>query len=53
MPRDSALAKGVNTLEGRVTHQAVEEALGLDQVPVGEALAAAQRRQSTSRRKAL
>lgn len=40
MPRDSALAKGVNTFEGRVTDQAVAEALGLDYVPLEEALAA-------------
>ncbi len=38
--RDGALAKGVNTFEGRVTYRAVAEALGLDYVPVEEALAA-------------
>ncbi len=40
VPRDSALAKGVNTLQCRVTCEAVAEALGFDQVPVEEALAA-------------
>ena len=37
---DDALAKGVNTFEGRVTYQGVAEALDLDYVPVEEALAA-------------
>ena len=40
MRRDGALAKGVNTFESRVTCQTVAEALGLDYVPVEEALAA-------------
>jgi len=38
--RDSALALGVNTLDGKVTHQAVAEALGKDHTPLVEALAA-------------
>ena len=36
---DSAMAKGVNTVGGHVTHLAVAEALGQEFVPVEEALA--------------
>jgi len=36
----SAISKGVNTLEGHVTYEAVADALGLDYVPVEEALSA-------------
>ena len=35
--QDDAIAKGVNTLRGHVTHRAVAEALALEYVPVDEA----------------
>ena len=34
--RDPALAKGVNVVDGQVTHEAVAAAHGLDHVPLGE-----------------
>ena len=37
--RDPALALGVNTLGGSVTHPAVAEALGVDHTPLADALA--------------
>ena len=37
---DPAIAKGVNTLRGHVTYQAVADALSLEYVPVNEAIAA-------------
>ena len=40
--RDAALAKGVNVLNGQVTHQGVAEALDLPYVPLAEALATIQ-----------
>lgn len=38
--RDRALARGVNVLGGRVTHEAVAEAHGLEYTPLDDALAA-------------
>ncbi len=37
--QDLALAKGVNTIEGRVTYKAVAEALGLEYTPLNEVTA--------------
>jgi alanine dehydrogenase len=37
--RDAALAKGVNVLDGRITHRAVAEAFGLDYSPLDHVLA--------------
>jgi alanine dehydrogenase len=37
---DPALAKGVNTVAGKLTYQAVAEAHGLDYTPLADALAA-------------
>jgi alanine dehydrogenase len=37
---DPAIAKGVNTLRGHVTHRAVADSLGLEYTPVEQALAA-------------
>ena len=34
-----AIAKGVNTLNGHVTYQAVAEAIDVEYVPIAEALA--------------
>jgi alanine dehydrogenase len=39
--RDPALALGVNTLAGAVTHEAVAEAIGSPHTPLADALAAA------------
>ena len=39
MEKDSAIAKGVNTLNGHVTYQAVAEAMDVEYVPVAEAFA--------------
>ena len=39
--RDRALARGVNVLGGRVIHEAVAEAHGLDRSPLGDLLPAA------------
>jgi alanine dehydrogenase len=38
--RDSALAKGVNVLEGKVTYEAVAEAHGLDYTPLDDVIPA-------------
>ena len=38
--RDPAFARGINVLDGQVTHAEVAEALGMTYTPVSEALAA-------------
>jgi alanine dehydrogenase len=36
--KDPALAKGINVLDGKITHPAVAEAFGLEYTPVSELL---------------